>query len=370
CDLVESEDHLDAVLADLHRRISQPVAESVSVRFDGLAADAATQVPPGGTDLFPGVPLTISGRYRGQPDGRVEASDAAGAWNVAADVTVATNPAAAAVWARSYLRHLEDRYLSKDSAPAAEREALAAQIVEVSLRYRVLCRFTGWVAIDESGRRVEGRRRRVVQPVETPSGWAVTAAAAIARGAACFGATLVGGDAVAGGGAAGGFDATMPPSPPHQPAAPLGAPQVPRLTSASRPLAPPAPLPTPRPVRRLRHEEAPGLQPVSAPVLMAAYRARLEELLAEVGRSEAERRALALDARRLASDLESVRDLLPEPWREVPELLARFASALADGAVEVVTALVAAITNAVAAGGEEVEPSPRGSERRGRVFWR
>ncbi|MGH9124700.1 MAG: VIT domain-containing protein, partial [Acidimicrobiales bacterium] len=91
CDLVESEDHLDAVLADLHRRISQPVAESVTVRFDGLAADTATQVPPGGADLFPGVPLTISGRYRGQAYGRVEAGDAAGVWNVAADVTVATN---------------------------------------------------------------------------------------------------------------------------------------------------------------------------------------------------------------------------------------------------------------------------------------
>jgi hypothetical protein len=78
------------------------------------------------------------------------------------------NPALTTVWARGRLREMEDRFV----IGAGDRTALEREIVAVSLRFGVLCRFTAFVAVDRSevvnpGGQVHG----IVQPVEQPSGW-------------------------------------------------------------------------------------------------------------------------------------------------------------------------------------------------------
>jgi Ca-activated chloride channel family protein len=75
-------------------------------------------------------------------------------------------PAITAQWARGRLRDLEDRYAAGDTA-------LEKQIVTTSLRFGVLCRFTAYVAVDSRVVNENGETRRVTQPVEMPSGWAV-----------------------------------------------------------------------------------------------------------------------------------------------------------------------------------------------------
>jgi Ca-activated chloride channel family protein len=80
-------------------------------------------------------------------------------------------PAVAAQWARARLRDLEDRY-------AAGERQLEKSIVETSLRFGVLCRFTAFVAVDSRVVNEGGGNRRVTQPVELPSGWEVPADAA------------------------------------------------------------------------------------------------------------------------------------------------------------------------------------------------
>jgi type VI secretion system protein ImpC len=88
-------------------------------------------------------------------------------------------PAAAAGWARARLRELEDRYASAESG----LQQLEQQIVSLSLRFGVLCRFTSFVAVDSEVLSA-GRPRSVVQPVEPPAGWALPgqgAAASINR---------------------------------------------------------------------------------------------------------------------------------------------------------------------------------------------
>ena len=73
-------------------------------------------------------------------------------------------PALTQQWARARLRDLEDRYT------AGER-ALEPEIVATSLRHRVLCRFTAYVAVDTRVVTEGGGPRRITQPVELPSGW-------------------------------------------------------------------------------------------------------------------------------------------------------------------------------------------------------
>jgi Ca-activated chloride channel family protein len=52
CDLVESEDRLDEVMAAVHRRIGRPVLEAVSVQLPSMSVLAGTTTPQGAADVF------------------------------------------------------------------------------------------------------------------------------------------------------------------------------------------------------------------------------------------------------------------------------------------------------------------------------
>ena len=311
CDLVESEDRLDDVVGDLHRRISHPLVEAVTVSFDALAVDSDTVTPRRPSDLYPGVPLVLSARFRGPAGGRVTAMGADGkAWSCDVAARGAPTPSAvSAVWARGHLRDLEDRYLTQRGAAPGSHDDLARHIVSVSLRHRVLCRFTAWVAVDDSGEVVTRSRRHIVQPVEMPSGWRAGAATSTFR-------------AVPASARAGLLGAEIQPAVPMAaynvdgPSVPTGPPERPRLSASGRGL------PTTAPVAGHRNGPPPaqllpsgGAAPLAgaAQAALAAYRPRLEALLAAVERlgdppDPIAAAGLATVARLLASDLASVFD--------------------------------------------------------------
>ena len=174
CELVESEDRLDEAMEHIHRRISAPLVTDLTLKAEGLDLIPDTITHLG--SLFPGVPLTVSGRFRGDPggsltvhgtgwDGRPWERHVTGAvTGVDGGGARASGVAVRAVWARARLRDLEDRYVIGG-------RGLEQLIVETSLRFGVLCRFTAFVAVDT---RVTGEgepEHRVIQPVELPSGW-------------------------------------------------------------------------------------------------------------------------------------------------------------------------------------------------------
>jgi Ca-activated chloride channel homolog len=176
CELVESEDRLDAVMDKVHRRIATPVVTEVTLTGDTLAIDAATVTPRRLPDLFAGAPITIAGRYRGKapPDPRVAI---AGRWMTAGALGVERQTitgkhapdaaAVTAVWARGRIRDLEDLYVTGGQSAEVERE-----IVAVSTRYSVLSRFTAFLAVDRTAVvNPGGELRAITQPVEQPDGW-------------------------------------------------------------------------------------------------------------------------------------------------------------------------------------------------------
>jgi Ca-activated chloride channel family protein len=165
CELVESEERLDAAMAAIHRRISTPLVTGLHLAGDGLAD--ATATPARLPDMFSGVPFVVRGRYRNSPP-RVTLTGTTrdGApWQIEADATPARDGAITEVWARAMLRDLEDGYASNPGDPLEQR------IVATSLRFGVLCRFTAFVAVDSRVVNDGGEVHRVVQPVELPSGW-------------------------------------------------------------------------------------------------------------------------------------------------------------------------------------------------------
>jgi Ca-activated chloride channel homolog len=148
------------------------VVTDLRLEPSGLEPDPGSVAPRRLPALFAGAPLVVSGRYRGEPAGAitVRGRDAAGQpWSATVPTTVTGTSALATMWARAHLRDLEDRYAAD---PSPDR-GLERQIVDVSLRFGVLCRFTAFVAADVQVVNEGGNLHRVLQPVDAPAGWSM-----------------------------------------------------------------------------------------------------------------------------------------------------------------------------------------------------
>ena len=169
CELVESEDRLDAVMAKVHRRIGTPIATELALRATGLELDRASLAPAKLPDVYAGAPVVVLGRFRGGvPAGAAIAIEGTSLGEpLRLTVAAVTAPSAAswlaASWARAHLRDLEDQYA------AAARPELERAIVGVSKQFSVLSRFTAFLAVDRSEvANPGGALRHIVQQVERP----------------------------------------------------------------------------------------------------------------------------------------------------------------------------------------------------------
>jgi Ca-activated chloride channel family protein len=163
--LVESASRLDAALAELQRHIGTPVLTNVQVTGTGIDLHLPEQVPVRTPDLFAGAHWALWVPYRAataNPVITLTGTLADGsAWSTHLPVQTTSSPAPAAAWARSRVRTLEDAY-----ALGNDRDALERQIVATSLRHRVLCRFTAFVAVDrDTVVNPGGVAPTIVQPV-------------------------------------------------------------------------------------------------------------------------------------------------------------------------------------------------------------
>ncbi len=395
CELVESEDRLDAVMDKVHRRVAIPVLVDVSLHGAELAP--STLAPHRLPAVFAGAPLVVRARWRGRPRPgavlEVHGRLPAGTEYVERVTLDSARPGAALAqsWARAHLRDLEDRY----AAGAPDRAALEQRIIDVSLRHRVLSRFTAFVAVDRQVVNPGGNPQVITQPVEHPAGWEGGMASVAATSPPMALSYAMSASAMPAGAPsmirpAGG----APPSPGAPPSAPAGAPPgavhgrgqafgPPGLGGGPPPSPPPSPSPSPVRDAKKRAESraveaeeaepdaasaAPGLDP-------APYLARLRGLADELARAATgavPAAAAQLPVARLAELLEDARTVgLHELARALAPLVDRLRGALAAAdlptvVAEVVTALRALVTDAGSPGGGPGAP-PR---RKGWAFWR
>jgi Ca-activated chloride channel family protein len=341
CELVESEDQLDEAAERIHRRIGSPLVTGIGCRPDRLQPMPDTIAPARIPDLYPGAPLTLTGRYHGTPAGALEltGTDRTGApWRTRVPASVVDNPAIAPVWARAHLRDLEDRYVA--ATGRGEMAGLEQRIVATSLRFSVLCRFTAYVAADT--RTVTGGEapHRVVQPVEPAAGWDMLAAAAPAGH----------GHAPAGPGRAAAESMVMATA---------------DMRTASRPGRPARPAAAGRPPRIPR--------PVPEPGHDVEFAAEAAGLRAAAAGPEPERRALLAD---LASRLSALlgRDAPPAGTGALPRLHALLTELRDDAALRLSSDRFAELWDRMQrlldelAGGRPA-PTVRPGPRR-RDFWR
>lgn len=171
CDIVESEERLDEIMVKVQRRLAVPLLTDLTIQTRGLEIVVDSLTPDRLPDLFPGVPVQVLGRYRGQAGSlSLQATDGAGGrFSRELAGELACQSGLATIWARGRLRDLEDRWVTAGHESPAE---LQRQMVAISERFGVLCRFTAYVAVDHAAVVNEGGRlQQMVQPVELPSGW-------------------------------------------------------------------------------------------------------------------------------------------------------------------------------------------------------
>jgi Ca-activated chloride channel family protein len=370
CELVESEDRLDAVMDRVHRRIGAPVLTDLELEPAGLDLDPGSLAPRRLPALFAGSTLVVSGRFRGAAGGAVmvRGRDAAGRpWSATVPATGGDAPSLTAAWARAHLRDLEDRYASD---PAPDRE-LERRIVETSLRFGVLCRFTAFVAADVQVVNEGGVVHRVLQPVEAPAGWTMFERVALAASAMPMARMSTGGLQTAG--PVAGRSAT-----PRGPAGRFG--RSDRLASLPGRLAP---------GRSARPRSGGFASSPLAGADLAPYRRRatqlvtlLERPLDDLGRRLGQVR-VGVEA--LVADLDSV-DAVEEEVRPLRELVAELGRVAAPGgsdarelervrewALAVLRAFAAAADGRGGAQGGEPPSRPAVRERepgRDPGFWR
>jgi Ca-activated chloride channel homolog len=172
CELVESEDRLDEAMDHIHRRIGTPLVTGLAVESDGIEMVEGTVSPARRPDLFPGAPVVFTGRFRGTPAGAlvVRGRNRDGeTWEARVVANTVEGDAVTRTWARAYLRDLEDRYVTLGAGE--DLTQLERRIVETSLRFGVLCRFTAFVAVDSRVVTDGTGPHRVTQPVEPAAGW-------------------------------------------------------------------------------------------------------------------------------------------------------------------------------------------------------
>ena len=171
CELVESEDRLDAVMAKIHRRIGTPIATELELRATELDLDQRLVSPMAAhgrlPDVYAGAPVVVLGRYRGRASASASLELHGSSFGepvravVARSATLDESTGLAASWARARIRDLEDRY-------AAGARELEAQIVETSKHHSVLSRFTAFLAVDRAEiANHAGTLQQIVQPVES-----------------------------------------------------------------------------------------------------------------------------------------------------------------------------------------------------------
>ncbi|MGW6932647.1 VIT domain-containing protein [Lentzea sp. NPDC054927] len=313
CELVESEDRLDEAMAHIQRRIGAPVVTDVVVSPE-------SSLPKQPTAIYPGVPLVAFGRYSGPaPDSftvRGRTRDGAD-WRETVAAQHHTSPAVRAQWARAALRDLEDRYATGD-------RAVEPTIVQTSLRFGVLCRFTAFVAVDE---RVvsDGEVHRVVQPVEQPSGWELAAPPFAAAPMVSYASAPGGGY---GGGPRAAFDGVAAPPPPAPQAAAgrtrsrnRGGPSAPKMMPA------PAPVPSPDDPAQLREIAAVEVRRLEQDAGRPDWERRelLADLASRLGILVAARQGSAYEPlRRLVAELTAGGDVA-QLWARAEQVLREFA---------------------------------------------
>jgi Ca-activated chloride channel family protein len=154
-----------------YERVHSPVLTNISIDWNGLPV---TDVYPKDVrDLFSAKPIIITGRYTGNPTGKITIKGYQGTGDFSRTIPVdfsaagANNAALEKIWAR----HKVEDLMSQDwNGIQSGNSKYKADIIKVGLEHSLATQYTSFVAVEERTVVTDGKPVRVEVPVELPEG--------------------------------------------------------------------------------------------------------------------------------------------------------------------------------------------------------
>lgn len=149
--------------------ISSPVLTGVTVTSENFKTSELQ--PRKLPDLFASRPLTLIGKWEGEPKGTITLSGTTGegktyekTFEVSEAAKEMSNPSLPTLWARETVRSLSDY------AELTGRPEVIEEVTEIGLKYELLTPYTSFLAVDEMPRETAEAVVPVVQSQVLPSG--------------------------------------------------------------------------------------------------------------------------------------------------------------------------------------------------------
>lgn len=152
-----------------YERISKPFLMDIELDWAGLEVKDVfpTTIP----DLFAGQPVIIHGRYTKSGQATIKIKGKIAGKPVAQEIPVVLpavqneHDVIATLWARTKIEKLMDESYGK-----GETEDLVNEVTELALKYKIMSKYTSFVAVSEEVRNVGGKLETVQVPVPMPEG--------------------------------------------------------------------------------------------------------------------------------------------------------------------------------------------------------
>lgn len=166
---VRQDEPTEEVVERLYERISKPNLVDIEIDWGGL--DVRDLYPEKIPDLFAHQPIYILGRYEKPGKGKIMLKGRIRDREVVIPIEVVLpshnreNEALASLWARARIKELMGRQYR------GEIESIKEEITSLAIEYRLMSKYTSFVAVEEVlEKRVIGPPRKVMVPVEMPEG--------------------------------------------------------------------------------------------------------------------------------------------------------------------------------------------------------
>lgn len=156
----------DAGVSAASAKVMSRVASAAHSHAQLVAAGLTHQAPSYAPDIYPDVKVVMTGRMpRPTAGAQVEVTADEGLV-VALPIELSADKSATTRWAKQHIISLDYAMMTRDFAQLGEdaRSALEQEIVNVSVKYRVLSKYTAWIAVDRSRTTDQVIVRKLVQP--------------------------------------------------------------------------------------------------------------------------------------------------------------------------------------------------------------
>ena len=163
CTYVSSPEGLAEASAKVMSRVATAAHSKARLEAKGLANQAPAHAP----DIYPETIVTLSGRMPRPQEGDQVVVNADSGHVITLPISISTDASVTTRWASQHIKSLDYEMMASDFSGdvVTAREKLEALIVEMSVKYKVLSKYTAWLAVDRSRTTDQVIVRTLVQPV-------------------------------------------------------------------------------------------------------------------------------------------------------------------------------------------------------------